>query len=166
MFVGQEAVRDYSGRQRAAATSRRVTDRTPWCSYYFSLIPAKTIWFLDRKSPHHGQAEPTGQSPRSFSTYLRYSSKVPFAPNAVQSPRGQGQVVRCSIHCPSALRHRQRVCISLINRSPRPRLSVTSVRRLSTFSRTQPDISRRNQCAHVSAKQPFVRAAIQGRPHQ
>ncbi len=94
--------------------------RTPWCNSYFSLIPRK----MDMVSSTVGSDTITGWNRRaraaSFSTYLRYSSKV-VAPIQCNSPRAKAGLIRFAASiAPSLLPAPTRVCISSINKITSP----------------------------------------------
>src|ERR1700733_13432176 len=62
----------------------------------------------------------------SFSTYLRYSSKV-VAPTQCSSPRAKAGLIRCEASmAPSALPAPTKVCISSMNRMISPLAPITS----------------------------------------
>src|SRR5258708_1001908 len=88
--------------------------RTPWCNSYFSFRPRR----IEMVSSTVGSPTNTAWKRRaraaSFSTYLRYSSRV-VAPMQCSSPRAKAGLSRLEASiAPSALPAPTRVCISSI----------------------------------------------------
>jgi hypothetical protein len=108
--------------------------RTPWCTSYFSFRPRR----MEMVSSTVGSPTKMGWNRRasaaSFSTFLRYSSRV-VAPTQCSSPRASAGLSRLEASmAPSDLPAPTRVCISSMNRMIEPSAAVTS---LSTaFSRS------------------------------
>ena len=100
--------------------------RTPWCISYFSLRPRR----IETVSSTEGSDTKIGWKRRasaaSFSTCLRYSSRV-VAPTQCNSPRARAGLRRFDASiAPSALPAPTRVCISSMNRMMPPSAAVTS----------------------------------------
>ena len=100
--------------------------RTLWCCSYFSLRPRR----METVSSTVGSETKTGWKRRasaaSFSTCLRYSSRV-VAPTQCSSPRAKAGFSRFDASiAPSALPAPTSVCISSMKRMMLPLAAVTS----------------------------------------
>ena len=101
--------------------------RTPWCNSYFSLIPRR----IEIVSTTVGSSIIIGWNLRanaaSFSTYLRYSSRV-VAPIQWSSPRAKAGLIRLAASmAPSPFPAPTSVCISSINNNILPAAIETSL---------------------------------------
>ena len=100
--------------------------RTPWWTSYFSLMPRR----IEMVSSTEGSSTITGWKRRasaaSFSTCLRYSSRV-VAPTQCSSPRASAGLSRLEASiAPSDLPAPTNVCISSMNRMIEPSAAITS----------------------------------------
>ena len=100
--------------------------RTPWWTSYFSFRPRR----METVSSTVGSETKTGWNRRaraaSFSTCLRYSSRV-VAPTQCNSPRARAGLSRLAASmAPSVFPAPTRVCISSMNRMTEPSAAVTS----------------------------------------
>ena len=135
--------------------------RTPWCCSYFSLRPRR----IDTVSSTVGSSTKTGWKRRasaaSFSTCLRYSSRV-VAPTQCSSPRASAGFRRFDASmAPSALPAPTRVCISSMNRMMPPSAAVTSGQHgLEPLLELAAILRAGDQRAHVEGEQLLVLEAL------